>query len=1274
MSASPPTPIRTAVAYLRVSTSDQATRGGLSEGLSIPAQRQAIYTKAQSMRATVVEEFIDAGESAKTADRPELQRMLRYIRENRVDTVYVHKIDRLARNRADDVAITAEIRSAGATLVSVSENVDETPQGQLMHGIFSAFAEFYSKNLAAEVMKGMEEKVRRGGAVNRAPVGYVNHRGLVNGVESRTIEIDEERAHHVQWAFTEYATNPDMTVTRMTELLQDRGLTVRATAKQPERIVQRSQVHRMLTNPFYTGVVRFKSVEYPGAHTPLISKETFDAVQERLDKNRHTGNREFKHLHYLAGSLYCGRCQSRMIYTANTGRRGITYEYFVCGGRLSKSNDCQAPYVAIETVEGAVARTWRSEHARWHNEAFQPIRAELRERLREIRSSSDREASSLQKRADKLRRDRYKWAEHAMEGTIPADIAREKQAQLARQLATLEAEMASILRAGIDTEATLDAILNLIYEPAYAYLGLEPGQRRTYNQAWWSRIYIDTIELLPAEVVCETTRTTIADALEASRQIAVEALEARGEIRATAPRNVRTPATESDGGSNNQPLVDPAIFESLPKSVDLTNPVGYLFSSSPGRRKVERSATIEELRRAGEVVQQAATVANLAYAHVIESAGVSDERTLAATKVAAAKARQEVWNLSGVPEQFRPMRATALGSQISENRQQFSDERTEALQDIMVASRKRRAELITWGSLIDAGLLSEEKYRRTKQIFRVLSGKSKFKAMLVISRGSSIGLLADWLVRHPEIGPSVGKPGTTVAQSTETGKAITEIIETVMGVLGGLGLGVAALGENGQKLAELLDIDGMNFQESHYTEHIGKFIGGGMKGLGGLTGMTTGILDSINAGEQIKLGGVHRSQGIDQMYNAVTKTMQSTVTTGQGGVDIARTVQSFNHGDKIPALEQAFQGLGGTVAVLSAMMHVKDTARQGAYSHGMLAGMGVKEEDEARWLSALGRREVHGGKATASGIKAAGSVLTAIGTFMGPTPAGPILKIVGMAITGAADAVETIVDLSVGGKSRAKELEAMYGDGSPEALEYVLKFHSEHSAQTIVQKALDGDANAKQALASYGVTELDLKTKSAKVIRELINKAMRRGDGRNLGQKVSEGVGTISRYFGAGGHAEKQHNRDEIAWRTAQAKNLVGYKKKVRTRGEVMAAAQFRRADQVENERKRMIELLERMKKKGLVTDEQYRQASELLMPWRQFQEKQMQERRNQHNDRRNKAFFEEKGGDLAQVNFERRAEQKRQQMREQYEKQYGIKLKPLSEVVNDETVKYRGL
>ncbi|GAB3089934.1 recombinase family protein [Nocardioides zeae] len=122
-----PAPI--AVSYLRVSTKDQASRGGLAEGLSIPAQRDATRLKADALGAHIVEEFVDAGESGRSADRPQLQKMLQYLTEHHVDLVIVHKIDRLVRSRADDVAINLAIRQAGARLVSVTENVDETPQG-----------------------------------------------------------------------------------------------------------------------------------------------------------------------------------------------------------------------------------------------------------------------------------------------------------------------------------------------------------------------------------------------------------------------------------------------------------------------------------------------------------------------------------------------------------------------------------------------------------------------------------------------------------------------------------------------------------------------------------------------------------------------------------------------------------------------------------------------------------------------------------------------------------------------------------------------------------------------------------------------------------------------------------------------------------------------------------------------------------------------------------------------------------------------------------------
>ena len=100
------TTTKRAVIYLRVSTRDQAKRGGETEGFSIPAQREACHRKAKSLGAEVIEEFIDAGESAKSAQRPELQRMLTYVKHNTIQLVIVHKVDRLARNRMDWTAIS----------------------------------------------------------------------------------------------------------------------------------------------------------------------------------------------------------------------------------------------------------------------------------------------------------------------------------------------------------------------------------------------------------------------------------------------------------------------------------------------------------------------------------------------------------------------------------------------------------------------------------------------------------------------------------------------------------------------------------------------------------------------------------------------------------------------------------------------------------------------------------------------------------------------------------------------------------------------------------------------------------------------------------------------------------------------------------------------------------------------------------------------------------------------------------------------------------------
>jgi site-specific DNA recombinase len=101
-----------AVIYLRVSTLEQAATDYGDDGYSLQAQGEACRRTAERLGADVVEEYVDRGKSARSADRPQLQAMLKRIVDDRdVDLVIVHKIDRLARNRADDVQMVLTIKT-----------------------------------------------------------------------------------------------------------------------------------------------------------------------------------------------------------------------------------------------------------------------------------------------------------------------------------------------------------------------------------------------------------------------------------------------------------------------------------------------------------------------------------------------------------------------------------------------------------------------------------------------------------------------------------------------------------------------------------------------------------------------------------------------------------------------------------------------------------------------------------------------------------------------------------------------------------------------------------------------------------------------------------------------------------------------------------------------------------------------------------------------------------------------------------------------------------
>lgn len=479
---------RRAVIYLRVSTTKQADRDEDAEGYSLPAQRDSCYRRAEQLGAEVVGEYLDRGESAKTAARPQFQAMLRRIMGDRdVDYVILDKLDRFARNRRDDANVMFELQKAGAKLVSVKENIDETPAGQLLHAIMAGISEFYSTNLATEALKGMTQKAKVGGTPGRAPIGYLNVRTRVEGREVRTVVPDPDRAGLVQWAFQAYATG-EWTVSSLTDALAEKGLKALPHGQRPVSPVKRSHVHHLLNNRYYLGIVTFQGVEYDGRHEPLVSADVFSRVGELMRSRFRAGEKQRLHNHYLKGTVWCGSCGSRLCITIAKGQ----YPYFYCIGRQMKRTQCTQKYLSVPELEHQVTKYYSRLRLaeRLQKAVYEGIRDELK-------TQEERAAPEIQRakrRISDLEDERRRLARGVVNGTIPDDLAREEQARIARELqqAHVTERAASAVWSGI--ERTLRLALDMLARIDLTYASSDPRTRRLINQFVFEKVFVSSDE------------------------------------------------------------------------------------------------------------------------------------------------------------------------------------------------------------------------------------------------------------------------------------------------------------------------------------------------------------------------------------------------------------------------------------------------------------------------------------------------------------------------------------------------------------------------------------------------------------------------------------------------------------------------------------------------------------------------------------------------------------------------------------------------------------
>ncbi len=486
------------VIYLRVSTREQAEKGDGEEGFSLPAQREACLRHIRDRGWQLVDEYSDRGESARTADRPQLQALLTRVAEVRdIDAVVVHKVDRLARNMEDHIAIRALLRRRGASLVSVTENIEETASGRLVEGIHALMAEFYSANLAAEVRKGMGQKAKQGGYPHAAPLGYLNVRETIGGRRICRMVIDPERAELVKTAFDLYATG-DYTLEKLAHEMGQRGLRNRGRRDYPPKPLGITGLAHLLANVTYTGVVEWDGVEYPGQHPALVDRATFRRVQEVLALRAVRGIRDRTHNHYLKGLLSCEVCGRAL--SVQVSKR--TYTYLYCLGQKGSRapTGCREPYVPAERLETEIARLYQRIQLppAWLGQ----LQTELNDEITTRQRASAGQREFLTRALAKAEGERRKVLDAYYAGAIDLSLLKTEQHRLGDDINRISHQLADADADLAERQEILDLAIGLAANCATAYAGADERTKRLFNNAVFTRItikdgHLHTVEYRP---------------------------------------------------------------------------------------------------------------------------------------------------------------------------------------------------------------------------------------------------------------------------------------------------------------------------------------------------------------------------------------------------------------------------------------------------------------------------------------------------------------------------------------------------------------------------------------------------------------------------------------------------------------------------------------------------------------------------------------------------------------------------------------------------------
>jgi DNA invertase Pin-like site-specific DNA recombinase len=325
------------------------TRKSSEEGLeqafnSLDAQREAgeAYIKSQAGEGwkPIRTRYDDGGVSGGTMDRPALQQLLTDIRERRVDTVVVYKVDRLTRSLPDFAKIVEVFDRHGVSFVSVTQQFNTTTSmGRLTLNMLLSFAQFEreitGERIRDKIAASKKKGIWMGGF---PPLGYdvMDRKLVVNEAEAETLR-------HILQRYVDLGS-----VRSLKAELDAQGVISKVRVSQSGRRwggqrLARGVLYRMLGNRIYLGEIVHKDKSYPGDHEPIISQDLWQAVQLRLAANRidrKTGGNA-RSLSLLAGLLFDG--EGHPMTPSHAVKNGIGYRYYV-SRPLSRGTKASAPH------------------------------------------------------------------------------------------------------------------------------------------------------------------------------------------------------------------------------------------------------------------------------------------------------------------------------------------------------------------------------------------------------------------------------------------------------------------------------------------------------------------------------------------------------------------------------------------------------------------------------------------------------------------------------------------------------------------------------------------------------------------------------------------------------------------------------------------------------------------------------------------------------------------------------------------------------------------